>query len=104
MANDYIVYIILIIIIISLIGISMNNKREHFIDKYYYWNWSDPELIKKINNINDSSVCAFKNNIQNNCLYSMSCDYTDDALPYCYRSLDIPSYDKKNNLFRSNSY
>ena len=72
------------------------DQTEQFVDKYYHWNWNDPNMIKLINLIDNSSHCK-------DCTYSMSCDYTDDAQPFCYRSLDVPSYDKRNKVLRNNS-
>lgn len=74
-----------------------DNNREKFVDKYYHWNWNDPDLIKDINRIDNRSNCS-------HCTYSVSCDYTDDAQPFCYRSLDVPTDDKERSILRTNSY
>lgn len=73
-----------------------NNENEEFIDNYYYWNWNKPNIIKQINYNKNSKKCK-------NCSYSMSCDYTDDAQPFCYKSSDVPSikYDKKESKYIS---
>jgi hypothetical protein len=58
--------------------------NEQFIDNYYHWDWNDPNMLTKINLISNKPPCE-------KCTYSMSCDFTDDAQPFCKKSYDIPS-------------
>ena len=46
----------------------------------------------------DGSCNKYSNS---NCTYSMSCDFTDDALPHCFNSLDVPT--RINGRYMSNS-
>lgn len=75
------------------------NKSEKFVDNYYHWNWNYPHLIKDLNKIDNRIDCP-------SCTYSMSCDFTDDAQPFCYRSLDIPTLKLSNfgDVISTNSY
>jgi hypothetical protein len=100
--NNSILILILSVITATIILFSLNqftdcvnnnNNTEKFIDNYYRWNWNDPNMIALINNIDNSANCQ-------NCSYSMSCDYTDDAQPFCFRSLNIPT----RNINRNNSF
>lgn len=90
--NDLIILALLVISII-IIGSGLEAfanytceeiTSERFVDDYYHWNWNDPNMIKKMNVASTNTECK-------NCTYSMSCDYTDDAQPFCYKSHDIPS-------------
>lgn len=62
---------------------------------YYDLDWNDPMMMTKINMHNIRDCCR-------NCRYSMSCDYTDDALPFCHKSCDVPSI--VNNKLMIHSY
>lgn len=73
-----------------------DKNTEQFIDKYYHWDWNDPDTMTLINQINNKSNC-------DNCTYSMSCDFTDDAQAFCYKSLDIPKHNKKNKFLQNNA-
>lgn len=87
--------IILFLVLIIVICVA-NTYEEGFRNDYYNWNWNDPDLIKNINYANLHP--------EFNCIYSVSCDLSDDAQPFCYKSCDIPQYDKENNLMINNSY
>jgi hypothetical protein len=104
-----VLFFVAIIIIISGIviyrcqGIKQN---EPFVDAYYHWNWNDPRMITRMNLTSIDNDCK-------NCTYSMSCDYTDDAQPFCHKSYDVPvksydvpvkSYDVSQFILRHNSY
>src|SRR5437764_566575 len=99
--KEYIFKLIMMILSIVTVAVVLNyyssglNQNEQFVDKYYHWNWNNPNLITLINNIDNYSQCE-------DCTYSMSCDYTDDALNHCYKSLDVPTYDE-NGVLRHNS-
>ena len=104
--NDTILVLFLAGFAALIVLISLNNfstyiscdtgTREGFVDKYYHWDWNDPQMLTLVNLINNTSNCK-------DCTYSMSCDFTDDVQPFCHRSLDVPSYDKKNRELRNNS-
>lgn len=73
------------------------NVKEPFVSDYYRWNWNEPNVIRKINDKTTDNNCS-------NCSYSMSCDFIDDALPFCYKGYDVPNTDQKSKLFFNNSY
>lgn len=64
----------------------IDKEREGFVDDYYYWNWNDPMMLTTVNSIMPNC---------DHCKYSMSCDLTDDAQPFCYKSYDYPTKLKK---------
>jgi len=70
---------------------------EPFVGKYYHLNWNDPRMVSKMNAKNSRSSCG-------NCKYSEMCNLTDDANPSCYKSYDVPRYDKKTGLLFGNNY
>lgn len=75
-----------------------NENAEQFVDNYYHWNWNDPNMLTVVNQIDRQTPCK-------ECTYSMSCDFTDDAQPFCYRSYDMPSkIDKDKKLLHHMSY
>lgn len=59
----------------------MRDNKENFVDNYYQWDWNNPNVIQYMN--------LYSNN---DYLYSQSCHLSDDALPFCNKSHDIPSY------------
>ncbi len=95
MNNILVCFLSFIIIFIGLdIFVHMIDKQnEHFVDDYYYWNWNDPMMLTTINSIDPGCT---------NCKYSMSCDLTDDAMPFCYKSFDYPT--KLKNGYHGHYY
>lgn len=94
MDNMLLCFLSFILIIIGLdIFVHMTNYNETFVDDYYAWNWNDPMMLTRINSIVPN--CA-------KCAYSMSCDLTDDAMPFCYRSYDYPT--KLKNGYQGHYY
>lgn len=89
MDHPILIYFLFIIVIIGLVNIFIDEhkekeEKEEFVDDYYYWNWNDPMMLTRINSIDPK--CKDKH-----CKYSISCDFTDDALPHCYKSFDYPT-------------
>lgn len=108
--NYYYAILFLIVLILFIIAIYNNKytKKENFIDKYYDWDWNDPDLIGCINLI-DKGFYNYGSGYPDpgpNATYSMSCDFTDDAQDFCYRTLDVPKTDNLmgKNQPRTNSY
>ena len=97
--NITLLFFVSVLIIIFILGCFVNmlddnkDNKESFVDDYYYWNWNDPMMLTTINSIKPH--CK-------NCKYSMSCDFTDDALPFCYKSFDYPT--KLKNGYEGHYY
>ena len=89
------------LLITGFTSFSKKKEMEHYDDDYYRFNWNKPGELTKVNN-RILSPEKLKN--CHNCKYSEACHLTDDALPTCYKSLDRPSYDKENDMYRTNSY
>jgi len=95
--KDILIVLVVVIVIVSIVYLSDDN--ECFVNDYYDWNWNNPNMMTIINNIDYSTKCP-----TNICTYSMSCDYTDDAHPWCINSLDDTSYLSENDMLISNSF
>ena len=96
---DYKDILIIVLVIVTISIIYLSDDSECFVNDYYSWNWNNPNMMTIINNIDYSTECP-----TNICTYSMSCDYTDDAHPWCMNSLDVPYYDLNTDMLISNSY
>lgn len=97
MDNFILLVFVSFIIIFLFFDIFVNmcdKKKEPFVDNYYYWNWNDPLMLTTINSIDPN--CS-------HCKYSMSCDLTDDAQPFCYKSYDYPTK-LNNNTYQGHYY
>lgn len=81
---------LLILIIIIVLALIYLNDKEDFVSNYYDLDWS---------NINEAHKFPKHKNLK----YSMSCDLTDDAQPFCHNSYDVPRYDSKRKMYFSNS-
>ena len=88
----YVIYILLEYINYSY---TFCNTNESFVDNYYDWDWSNKDIIKHMNIYSTENKCS-------TCMYSESCNLTDDAHPFCYNSYDIPS--SYNNILVRNSF
>ena len=81
------------------------SKYENFGFKnnggYYKYDWNKPGELTKLNN---SILSLHKLKECPDCKYSEACHLTDNSLPNCFQSLDVPTFDIKNNILRTNSY
>lgn len=99
--NINIITLVIVILIFSLIMGFFSNYScsiEKFVDNYYSWNWNHPYTITYINSIHP----AYHKYNDNNHRYSLSCDFTDDAQPFCSNGLDIPSINQ-HGIIQNNS-
>jgi hypothetical protein len=92
---------IIIVVSFFIIVYVLQNNKEEFTDEYYNLDWTNSNLTDYVNNdiAYNSYVCNKYSN--SNCTYSMSCDFTDDALPHCFSSLDVPT--RINGKYMNNS-
>lgn len=96
-----ILFILLVIYVIYILRDYINNSsifcntNESFVDNYYDWDWNDKDIIKHMNKYSTENNCL-------TCTYSESCNLTDDALPFCHKSYDVPS--SYNNILVRNSF
>lgn len=91
---------LLILIILLIIVIVLNTRYggyESFVSDYYGLNWTDPMLTERVNEEKTLSFVRSskennthgKNNTKDYLSYSMSCDYTDNAMPQCVMNHDM---------------
>ena len=97
---------LIVIVFIILIIILLSNREENFIDDYYSFDWTSPNLI---NDVNYEKVALTRGVCEKDkCTYSMSCDYTNDTShPKCFSGYDLPgngdlSHKKENRIYDHN--